>query len=130
MAGMVRAVLIIEAEEKSGTLITARLATEYNRDVLWCQKYFFRKFKRHTHMLLRLGATPIMSSKDILEALGSPSPQKKSEKKQMHCTSASPEERTCLNSCVNQKKKMNSLHYSTHQSLKQMHFSRSWKSKE
>ena len=34
MAGISRAVLIIEAEEKSGTLITARLALDYNRDVL------------------------------------------------------------------------------------------------
>ena len=34
MAGMSHATLIIEAEKKSGTLITARLAAEYNRDVL------------------------------------------------------------------------------------------------
>ncbi|NCU28960.1 MAG: DNA-protecting protein DprA, partial [Candidatus Moranbacteria bacterium] len=34
MAGMSKAVLIIEAEEKSGTLITARLALDYNKDVL------------------------------------------------------------------------------------------------
>lgn len=34
MAGISHAVLIIEAEKKSGTMITARLATEYNRDVL------------------------------------------------------------------------------------------------
>jgi DNA processing protein len=34
MAGYCKAVLVIEAEEKSGSLITSRLATEYNRDVL------------------------------------------------------------------------------------------------
>ena len=34
MAGLAKATLIIEAGAKSGTLITARLATEYNRDVL------------------------------------------------------------------------------------------------
>src|SRR3989344_3312525 len=34
MAGISHAVFVIEAEIKSGTLITSRLATEYNRDVL------------------------------------------------------------------------------------------------
>ena len=33
-AGLSDAVLLIEAEEKSGTLTTARLATDYNREVL------------------------------------------------------------------------------------------------
>src|SRR3990167_7805347 len=34
IAGISKATLIIEAEERSGTLITARLTTEYNRDLL------------------------------------------------------------------------------------------------
>ena len=34
MAGLSHAVFVIEAELKSGTLITSRLATDYNRDVL------------------------------------------------------------------------------------------------
>jgi len=33
MAGIAKGVLIVEAGDKSGTLITARLATDYNRDV-------------------------------------------------------------------------------------------------
>lgn len=70
MAGISKAVLIIEAEEKSGTLITARLATEYNRDVLAVPGSIFSECSRGTHMLLRLGATPIRDSADIIEALG------------------------------------------------------------
>jgi DNA processing protein len=70
MAGMSHAVLIIEAEEKSGTLITSKFATEYNRDVLTVPASIFSGNSYGPHMLLRLGATPIRNSNDILEALG------------------------------------------------------------
>ncbi len=70
MAGLSHAVLVIEAGEKSGTLITSRLATEYNRDVLAVPGSIFAKGSHGSHMLIRLGATPVRSSADILEALG------------------------------------------------------------
>jgi DNA processing protein len=69
MAAMSNAVLIIEAEIKSGTLITARLATEYGRDVMTVPGSIFSITSEGPHMLLKLGATPIRTSKDILEAL-------------------------------------------------------------
>lgn len=69
MAGMSHATLIIEAEKKSGTLITARLATEYNRDVLALPGSIFNTTSYGPHMLIRLGATPIRDSDDLLEAL-------------------------------------------------------------
>ncbi len=70
MAGISKAVLIIEAEEKSGTLITARLATEYNRDVLAVPGSIFSPNSKGTNKLLKQGATPVFSSEDVLEALG------------------------------------------------------------
>ena len=70
MAGMSHAVLVIEAEIKSGTLITSKFATEYNRDVLTIPGSIFSKNSEGPNMLIRLGATPIRSSEDILEALG------------------------------------------------------------
>lgn len=72
MAGLSDAVLIIEAEEKSGTLITARLATDYNRDVLVVPGPITWPTSAGTNMLLRLGATPITSKDDLREALGFP----------------------------------------------------------
>ncbi len=69
MAGMSHATLIIEAEKKSGTLITARLATEYNRDVLALPGSIFNSTSSGPHMLIKLGATPVRSADDILEAL-------------------------------------------------------------
>ncbi len=68
-AGMSRAVLIVEAKERSGTLITARLATEYNRDVLTIPGSIFAGNSAGPHMLIRDGATPITCANDILEAL-------------------------------------------------------------
>jgi DNA processing protein len=70
MAGISKAVLIIEAEEKSGTLITARMALDYNRDVLAVPGSAFSSNSNGTNLLIKQGATPIVCSNDILEALG------------------------------------------------------------
>ncbi len=70
MVALSRAVLVIEAGRKSGTLITARLASDYNKDVLAVPGSIYSKTSEGPHMLLRLGATPITSSAEILEALG------------------------------------------------------------
>ena len=70
MAGLAKATLLIEAGEKSGTLITARLAADYNREVLVVPGSIFSPASRGTHQFLKLGATPITSSEDVLRALG------------------------------------------------------------
>ncbi len=69
IAGIAHATLIIEAEKKSGTLITSRLATDYNKDVLAVPGSIFSKTSEGPHMLIRLGATPITCVNDLLEAL-------------------------------------------------------------
>ncbi len=70
MAGLSRASLIIEAQEKSGTLITARMALDYNRDVLAVPGPINSIYSKGTNRLIRQGATPVTCSDDILEALG------------------------------------------------------------
>jgi len=70
MAGISRATLVIEAAEKSGTLITARMALDYNRDVLVVPGSVFSSTSTGTNKLIRQGATPITSSNELLEALG------------------------------------------------------------
>ncbi|MBP6060474.1 MAG: DNA-processing protein DprA [Candidatus Pacebacteria bacterium] len=70
VAGLSRAALIIEAEEKSGTLITARMALDYNKDVLAVPGNISSLNSVGTNRLIRNGATPITCSDDILEALG------------------------------------------------------------
>ena len=70
MAGMSNATLVVEAKEKSGSLITAKLAAEYNRDLLVVPGQIFSAESKGTHQFLRLGATAITSIDDLLQALG------------------------------------------------------------
>ena len=70
MAGLSKAILIIEAGEKSGTLITARLALDYNREVGAVPGSIFSPQSYGTNQLIRQGATPITTGSDLLEMLG------------------------------------------------------------
>jgi DNA processing protein len=69
MAGMSHATLVIEASEKSGTLITARLTADYNRELLVVPGNIFSENSKGPHQFLKLGAIPVTSPDDILEAL-------------------------------------------------------------
>ncbi|MCC7436435.1 DNA-protecting protein DprA [Candidatus Nomurabacteria bacterium] len=70
VAGIADIVIIIEAQEKSGALITARLGTEYNKIVGAVPGNVFNNSSKGANWLLRLGAVPITSSADILQELG------------------------------------------------------------
>lgn len=69
MAGLCSAVLLIEAGAKSGTLITARMTVDYNRELLAVPGSIFSKNSYGTHQFLKLGATLVTEPEDILEAL-------------------------------------------------------------
>jgi len=70
IAGIAKAVVVIEAGEKSGALITARFATEYNREVFALPGQIKSAKSQGTNALIKQGAIPITSANDILEALG------------------------------------------------------------
>ncbi len=70
MAGLSHAVFVVEAVPKSGTLITSKYATDYNRDVFTIPHTIFTPTGAGPHRLIREGATPIRSADDILEAFG------------------------------------------------------------
>lgn len=70
MAGLSKVILVVEAEKKSGTLITARLALDYNRDVLAVPGSIMNSTSEGTNFLIKNGATPITNSSDLFEALG------------------------------------------------------------
>lgn len=70
IAGCAHATLIIECTNESGTRITAKLATEYNRDVFAVPGNINQQLSEGPNELIKLGAVPITSSEDILYALG------------------------------------------------------------
>mgnify|MGYP001575377984 FL=1 len=72
IAGISHATLVIEAGEKSGTLITADLATQYNRDVFAVPGSIFSQNSIGTNRLIKAGAALITSAEDIFDAFGLP----------------------------------------------------------
>lgn len=83
VVGLSHAVLIVEAAPQSGTLITARLTHEYNRDLLCIPHRIGDPHGFGAHLFLRLGATLIAEPLHILEALGIP-PHEEGERKLPH----------------------------------------------
>jgi DNA processing protein len=70
VAGLAAATVVVEARERSGALITADLALEEGREVLAVPGEITSSLSRGTNALLRLGATPVTSADDVLEAIG------------------------------------------------------------
>mgnify|MGYP005989428531 FL=1 len=70
IAGLSRAVVIVEAAAKSGSLITARNALDANRDVLAVPGHPFDARAAGCNMLIRDGATLIRCAADVIEAVG------------------------------------------------------------
>jgi len=70
ISGLSRAVLVVEAAEKSGSLITARMAADQGRDVMAMPGLTAGGRNRGAHALLRDGAKLVESAVDILQELG------------------------------------------------------------
>ena len=79
ISGLCQASLIVEAAERSGSLITAYQALEQNRDVMAIPGNILLTNSLGTNKLLQRGARPIVQSKDILDAysIGQMPPDKK-----------------------------------------------------
>lgn len=95
MAGLSDVILVIEATEKSGTLITARMGTDYNKDVAVVPASIFSAGAKGSNKLLSQGATPITCSEDLLDLLGFTA-EKNPEQKKLEFENCSDEEKQVL----------------------------------
>lgn len=69
ISGLSAAVVVVEAAEKGGALITARLAAEQGREVFAVPGDVDRRTSTGTNLLIRDGAVPVLGGDDLIEAL-------------------------------------------------------------
>lgn len=70
VSGLSRGVVVVEAAEKSGALITARHALEQNLDVYAVPGDIGRPTSRGCNLLIRDGAHPLTDPHELIESLG------------------------------------------------------------
>jgi len=80
MAGISHATFVIEADNKSGTLITSKYATDFNRDVFALPGSIFSPKSAGANMLIHSGAVSIGNTAQLRDALGFPDEEKSGEK--------------------------------------------------
>lgn len=69
IAGLSTACLVVEARQKSGSLITANIAVQENRNVLAVPGSILQPLSKGCNELIAQGARPALDASDILEEL-------------------------------------------------------------
>ena len=75
VAGLCAATVVVEARERSGALITADFALEEGREVFAVPGEITSALSAGSNALLRLGATPLTRTEDVLESFGLAAPE-------------------------------------------------------
>ena len=70
VSGLAAGVVVVEASLKSGSLVTAKLALQQNREIFAMPGPISSSFSRGCHQLIRQGATLVETPADILREMG------------------------------------------------------------
>lgn len=96
IAGMCQKLWVVEAADKSGSLITARIANENGRDVLATPGPVDIITSQGTNKLIKDGATPILSVNDLLEEFNLSQKHNTSSKVYIDCIELERDEKMLL----------------------------------
>lgn len=97
IAALCHALVVIEAQERSGTMITSRIALELGRDVLAVPGSIFSSTSRGTHRLIAAGARPCTGARDVWETLTAEPPQvQERTREKLH---TNPQDQPILDAC-------------------------------
>jgi DNA processing protein len=91
IAGLSMVTIIIEASLKSGSLLTAKAALEYNREIMALPHNWYGSNGEGPNQLIKMGASILTSPTDILDYLNIKSPSK------IKLIADSPQQETILN---------------------------------
>lgn len=83
VSGLSKAIIAIEAKEKSGVMNTVRWALEQNKDVFAIPGNIFSRTSLGTNRLIKDGAIPVTSADEVLEYLGIKYTKKEREAKKI-----------------------------------------------
>ena len=100
ISGLSRALVVVEAAAKSGSLISARTALDQGRDVMAVPGHPFDARASGCNMLIRDGATLVRGVDDVIEALQAPTPPIAATDAETEIPGASPEQRTLAETAV------------------------------
>lgn len=93
IAGLAKGVIVVEAKDRSGALITADLALQFNREVLAVAGSLFTPEAKGPNRMIKEGAQIITSLEDILDTFGVASADSQIQLN----LDLTPEERTIIN---------------------------------
>lgn len=97
ISGLCQGLLVVEAAKESGSLITARLALEQNREVFAIPGSIHNPLARGCNALIREGAKLVETTQDILEEFNQYLQQDSNNPKIMSQTTLDLEQQTLLN---------------------------------